>query len=150
MLREKLVTLEDRGNRLQFRIREMPAVQLEAWAMRAALVLANAGSEIPAGDGIESAAKFLTEHGLAALAKIDYDKAKPLLDEMLGCCSRVTDKLEEKVTPETANAYIGDFRTLLKLRMEAFRMNFDFFGGGSQSDTPEKPDTLTLNARSKA
>ena len=149
MLREKLITIDDRDNRLQFRDREKPAVQLEAWTMRAALVLANAGSEIPA-DGIESAAKFLSEHGLAALSRIDYDKAKPLLDEMLGCCYRVMDKVEEKVTPETANAYVGDFRTLLKLRLEAFRVNFGFFGGGGGSVSPEKPNTLKLNAKSKA
>ena len=81
---------------------------------------------------------------------MDYAKAKPLLDEMLSCCSRVVDKMEEKVTPETADAYIEDMSTLFKLRMEALRLNFSFFGHGTPSDTPEKPSTVKLSARSGA
>lgn len=147
MLREKLITIEDRGNALQFRIREMPATQLESWVMRAVLVLAEAGSDIPADAGVEGAAAFLAKHGLTALGKIDFVKAKPLLDEMLGCASRIVDKVEEKVTPESADAYVSDFRTLMKLRMECFKANFDFFSPGSPSSSPETLNTAKVSAR---
>ena len=147
MRNEKTIELEDRGNKLTFKIREMSATQLEDWTMRAVLVLAGAGSDIPAGGGVEGIGKYLAEHGLAAIGNVDYAKAKPLLDEMLGCCYRVIDRMEERVTPETADAYIGDMTTLFKLRMEALKMNFSFFGSGSSSVSPEKGSTVRVSAR---
>ena len=147
MRTEKIIDIEDRGKKLTFKVREMSATQLEDWTMRAVLVLAGAGSDIPASGGVEGIGKYLAEHGLAAIGNVDYAKAKPLLDEMLGCCSRVIDKVEERVTPETADAYIEDMGTLFKLRLEAFKVNFSFFGNGSPSDSPAKPSTVRLNAR---
>ena len=147
MRNEKTIELEDRGNKLTFKIREMSATQLEDWTMRAVLVLAGAGSDIPAGGGVEGIGKYLADHGLAAIGNVDYQKAKPLLDEMLGCCYRVIDKMEERVTPQTAEAYIEDMTTLFKLRLEAFKVNFSFFGNGSQQPTPERASTVRLNAR---
>lgn len=147
MRQEKRITIEDRGTKLEFVVREMSATQLEDWTMRAVLVLAGAGSDIPASGGVEGIGKYLAEHGLAAIGNVNYEKAKPLLDEMLGCCSRVVDRMEEKVTPETADAYISDMSTLFKLRLEAFKVNFSFFGNGSLSGSPEKPSTVKLSAR---
>ena len=147
MRQEKRITIEDRGTKLDFVIREMSATQLEDWTMRACLVLAGAGSDIPAGGGVEGIGKYLAEHGLAAVGNVDYAKAKPLLDEMLGCCSRVVDRMEEKVTPETADAYVSDMSTLFKLRLEAFKLNFSFFGSGGLSGSPESPSTVRLSAR---
>ena len=147
MRQEKRITIEDRGNKLEFVVREMSATQLEDWTMRAVLVLAGAGSDIPANGGVEGIGRYLAEHGLAAIGNVNYEKAKPLLDEMLGCCSRVIDKMEERVTPETADAYIEDMSTLFKLRLEAFKTNFAFFGHGGQSASPEKPSTVRLSAR---
>ena len=147
MRNEKTIELEDRGNKLVFKVREMSATQLEDWTMRAVLVLAGAGSDIPANGGVEGIGTYLAEHGLAAIGAVDYAKAKPLLDEMLGCCSRVVDKMEERVTPETADAYIEDMSTLFKLRLEAFKVNFSFFGNGGQSSSPAKPSTVRVSAR---
>ena len=147
MRKTKEVTITDRGKPLTFKITEMSATQLEDWTMRAVLVLAGAGSDIPAGGGVEGIGKYLAEHGLAAIGAVDYAKAKPLLDEMLGCASRVVDRVEEMVTPETADAYIEDMSTLFKLRMEALKLNFSFFGNGGQSASPEKGSTVKLSAR---
>ena len=147
MRNEKTIELEDRGNKLVFKVKEMSATQLEDWTMRACLVLAGAGSKIPAGGGVEGIGKYIAEHGLACLGEVDYARAKPLLDEMLGCCSRVVDKVEERVTPETADAYIEDMATLFKLRTEALKLNFSFFGSGTPSDSPEKGSTVRLSAR---
>lgn len=147
MRNEKTIEIEDRGNKLVFKVKEMSATQLEDWTMRAVLVLAGAGSDIPAGGGVEGIGKYLAEHGLAAIGNVDYQRAKPLLDEMLGCCYRVIDKMEERVTPQTAEAYIEDMTTLFKLRLEAFKVNFSFFGNGSQPASPERASTVRLNAR---
>ena len=147
MRQEKRITIEDRGTKLDFVIREMSATQLEDWTMRACLVLAGAGSDIPAGGGVEGIGKYLAEHGLVAVGNVDYAKAKPLLDEMLGCCFRVVDRMEEKVTPETADAYVSDMSTLFKLRLEAFKLNFSFFGNGGLSGSLENPSTVRLSAR---
>ena len=147
MRQSKIIDIEDRGKKLTFKVTEMSATQLEDWTMRAVLVLAGAGSDIPANGGVEGIGKYLAEHGLAAIGAVDYAKAKPLLDEMLGCCSRIIDKMEERVTPETADAYIEDMATLFKLRLEAFKTNFAFFGHGGQSASPEKPSTVRLSAR---
>lgn len=147
MRQEKRITIEDRGTKLDFVVREMSATQLEDWTMRAVLVLAGAGSDIPAGGGVEGMGKYLAEHGLAAVGNVDYAKAKPLLDEMLGCCYRVLDRMEEKVTPETADAYVSDMSTLFRLRLEAFKLNFSFFGSGGLSGSPESPSTVRLSAR---
>ena len=147
MRQSKIIDIEDRGKKLTFKVTEMSATQLEDWTMRAVLVLAGAGSDIPANGGVEGIGRYLAEHGLAAIGNVNYEKAKPLLDEMLGCCYRVVDKMEEKVTPETADAYIMDVSTLFKLRLEAFKVNFSFFGSGGQSASPEKQSTVRLNAR---
>ena len=56
MLREKKITIQDRNGELDFKIKEMSAVKLESWVMRAILLLASAGSDIPANKGIEGAA----------------------------------------------------------------------------------------------
>ena len=147
MRTEKTITMEDRGKQLTFKIKEMAATQLEAWTMRAVLVLAAAGSDIPADKGIEGAIAYLVKHGFAALGNVCYEKAKPLLDEMLGCCSIVLDHMEEPVRLETVDNYVENMMTLLRLRAEAFKVNFDFFGRGGKSDSQGDPNTIKLNAR---
>ena len=51
------------------------------------------------------------------------------------------------MTPETADAYIEDMSTLFKLRMEALKLNFSFFGNGGQPTSPEKGSTGKRSAR---
>lgn len=129
MRKETTVTIEDRGRPLTFKIREMPATQLERWIIRAMLLLAGSeGLEGLSGASVENAGKFLSEHGLRALAAVDYDKAEPLLDELLACCARTDAGVEQRCTPDTVDGYIEDVRTLFKLRVEAAKLNFGFFG----------------------
>ena len=135
MRKETTVIIEDRGNPLTFTIREMPATRLERWIIRAMLLLA--GSEGPEGlsGGVENAGKYLSEHGLKALANVEYEKAQPLLDELLACCARTDAGVEQRCTPDSVDGYIEDVRTLFKLRVEAAKLNFGFFGA-SPSDSP--------------
>ena len=132
MRKEETIVLEDDGNKLTFRIRQMSATQLESWIFRAVQVLGNA-LELPEGAGLESIGKVLEKDGMKALAAIDYDKAKPLLDEMLGTASRVLDGVQYPCTLDTIDGDIGNVSTLLRLRMACFRANLGFFGNGAPS-----------------
>ncbi len=61
MRREVTVTLDDRGNELTFRIREMSALQLERWIMRACLVAARGGVKLPDGMDMHAVLNFIRQ-----------------------------------------------------------------------------------------
>lgn len=126
--KEIIVDIQDRDQLLTFKIREMPATRLESWIIRALLLVAGSGAQVPDGSDIKAAGAFLAEKGLIALGNIDFDKARPLLDDLLGCCSRVIERVEERCTPESVDAYILDVKTLFQLRMEAIKLNLGFLG----------------------
>lgn len=124
--KEKIIKIEDRGQELTFKIKEMSAIQLESWIMRVLLLLASAGVEVPDGANLQSVGQYLVKKGPSILGGLDYDKAKPLLDELLACCSRVIDRVEEKCTPESVDGYIQDVKTIFTLRAEAIKLNLGF------------------------
>lgn len=154
MRREKTVIVTDRGRELQFTIREMPATRLESWIVRAGLLLAGAGvasgllekmpeEGLDAGSVLQTASRvFGKGRGadlLAALGRVDYEKAKPLLDELLACCTPAGGV--SPLTPATADGVIEDVRTLFTLRKEALALNFAFFAvagpsGSADGETP--------------
>jgi hypothetical protein len=143
MRKETIVTLQDRDQELTFKIREMSASRLESWIIRALLLVAGSGAQVPDGTDIKAAGAYLAEKGLAALGHIDYEKARPLLDELLACCSRLVERVEERCTPESVDAYILDVTTLFRLRMEAIKLNLGFLRpeAGRLSGSPEKSST---------
>jgi hypothetical protein len=144
--KETIIKIQDRDQELTFKIREMSATQLESWLIRALLLVAGSGAQVPDGSDIKAAGGYLAEKGLAALGAVDFEKAKPLLDEMLGCCSRLVEKVEERCTPESLDAYVQDVGTLFRLRKEAVRLNLGFLGpeGERLSGFLGKPATATL------
>lgn len=149
MRKEKKIAVNDRGRELAFVVREMPATKLEAFIVRAGLLLAASGladgllggGEAEAPDVahvMQMAGRLAERQGadlLRALGSLDYEKARPLLNDLLGCCT-----LEGSVAPlseETADAVIEDVRTLFTLRKEALALNLDFFAAAGQSGSPE-------------
>jgi len=144
MRRERLVTINDRGNELTFKIREMSALQLERWICRAALALADSGAlsaELPGGaagpgEAAEQAVKLLSARGLEALGRLDFERAEPLYNELLQCCSRVEGGAETLCTPDLLEGMVQDVRTLFRLRFEALKLNFDFFTAAAPSASP--------------
>lgn len=138
MRREETIEIEDRGTLLQFKIVEMSATQLESWIFRALLLLASCGVEVPDGSDISAAAKYLQHKGISALGSIDYNKAKPLLEELLQCCYRILpNNATQRVESSTADGYISDVRTLLKLKWEAAKFNLSFFKDGGLFQSPQ-------------
>lgn len=144
MRKEKTIVLTDRDKQLTFKIREMPATRLESWIVRAGLLLASTGmlkglsSGSPdAGEVINAAGRAMAEEGLSALGRIDYEKAAPLLDELLACCCRVDAGIEQQMTPDVADGIIEDVRTLFALRREALALNLGFFAPAGASGSAD-------------
>lgn len=157
MRKEKTVIVNDRGRELTFTIREMPATKLEAWIVRAGLLLAESGlasgllesgdatrvEMMDAGAVLQTAARLVASGSsgggrgwgdlLAALGRVDYEKARPLLDELLSCCTLAGSV--SPLTPDTADGVLEDVRSLFTLRKEALALNFAFFGAAGPSDS---------------
>lgn len=151
MRKEITVTLQDRGESRTFKIREMSATQLESWGVRALLLLSAAidikGLEVGNGmdfDVLNKLSSYLFVNGIERLSHIDYDKAQPLLDELLECCYRVDGGVEQKCTRNTVDGYISDIRTLLRLRGEALKLNFSFLADGASLESPDSNQTLSI------
>lgn len=146
MRKEKTIILDDRGRELTFRVKEMPATKLESWIVRAGLLLASTGllssnATPEVGDVLQTVGKALASNdNLQALARVDIDKAQPLLDDLLGCCTHVASGgIEQRLTPDVVDGIIEDIRTLFALRKEALMLNFGFFASAGQSDTDASP-----------
>ena len=144
MRKEKTVVLDDRGNKLTFKIREMSATDMSFWALRAFKALGAAGVELPDGADIRTALKLISANFQTMCKNIDLGDVRGLLDDLLRMCSRVVGKAEESVTPETVDDYIQDVRTLWALYAEAFKVCTDFFGGEKRSKSQNSP-TIQLH-----
>lgn len=73
-----------------FQITEMSAARGAEWATRVFLAVANTNVDLPPGvigSGMEGVARM----GLRALFSIPYERASPLLAELIGCVRRVED-----------------------------------------------------------
>jgi hypothetical protein len=132
------VAITDRGAELRFRITEMPATRLESWVMRALLLLGPVLGKVDGEDvTLADAGRLLGSKDLwSVLSTIDYDRGKPLLDEMLECCERIDAGVPQRCTSSSVDAYVSDVSTLFKLRMEALKLNLAFFGQGRENPSP--------------
>lgn len=147
MLKNKNVTIDDNGNKLTFVVRQMPALKAWHWCNKVILLLCEAGADIPLENGFTGAVEYIREHGLGVLGRLDYAKAQPLMEELLQQCSRLVDRMETQVTPESCEAYIEDVRTLYLLEKEAFMISLPFFKAGGASTTQDSQNTVKVKAR---
>ena len=139
MRKEKTITLDDRGNKLTFKIREMSATDCEFWILRAIKVLGVAGVKVPGGADLAAAARYLIAHTQEVMSALNVGDVRELLDDLLKTCSRVVGKMEEPCSAETVNEYNEDVRTLWALRMAALEVNFGFFGDANRSESRRSP-----------
>lgn len=132
MRREKTITLRDREQDLTFVIQEMSATQLERWLLRALILLS--GADMSGLNGQEAldfaSGKIASADFLRLFGTMDYAKAEPLLDELLECCTRVVENVQERCTRKTVDNYIQDVATLFALKKEALAMNLAPLGSG--------------------
>jgi hypothetical protein len=152
--RTKTITLDDRGNKRAFRIEEMPATELESWAIQAALAL-SVTLEVKPDDNLfdltvlEDVIRRLFAGGLGRLSLIDYNKVKPLYDKLLLCCYRLDGGVEQRCEPETIDGYIEDVKTLFALRAEALKLNFSFFPNAAPSDSRSSSPIINIPRNSQ-
>lgn len=145
--KEKTITLRDEEQELTFKIKQMSAVALERWLIQVALLLCPTALAASTSSAIKELTSNISKEGfvalLNALSGVEYAKAEPLLNDLLNCCSRVVENVEERCTPQTVDNYIMDVRTLFKLRIEAAKLNLGFMlgEGGLLYASPEKPNT---------
>ena len=129
-----IVTSEGRDKGKHFLITEMPALKAERWAFRAVLCLSHANVDLPDNASTGGMA-VLAEAGMRALNKLDFEEARPLLDEMWSCVQALPDpKNQMVVRPLVMNEMEGDdieeVDTILRLRERIFRLHTDFFFKG--------------------
>jgi hypothetical protein len=128
------ISSEGRDKGKMYLISEMSVTEIEGWAMRVLLALMKSNVELP--DGVmDLGAAGLAEMGLKCLSGLQWDVAKPLLDEMLSCV---------KIIPNPRNANVsrvlredqGDIEelpTLLNLRMEVWKLHTGFLQAAGPS-----------------
>lgn len=151
MLKEKIITLNDNGNTLKFKVRQLPATEQEKLIINLFLLVANKEvGELDADKLRENPQLALNSKVLlSALEKLDYSKIEPISNVLLSCCYRINGNMEEQCTPETVNGYIESFMTLLMLKKAALEVSFDFFGqeGNSQSTDSKAKIVIGKNSR---
>lgn len=139
MRKEKIITLDDRGNKLTFKIREMSATNSEYWILRAIKILGAAGVKLPGGADLSAAARYLLAHSQEVMSALNVADVRELLNDLLKTCSRVVGKVEEPCDAETIGDCVEDVRTLWALRMAALEVNFSFFGEETRSESRRSP-----------
>ena len=140
MRKTKTVTINDeksRDNGKSYLLTEMPVDKAEKWAARALLAILKSGGEVaPGAEGMAGLAGI----GITALARIAWEDAEPLLDEMMGCVKACPSPTITRPLLDGADD-IEEVKTMLSLRKEIFSLHFDFFdlAVDSTSDTKVPP-----------
>lgn len=117
------ITLDDGGNSRTFEIKKMNAFQAERWYLRALGLVGGAISQLEGGNA--SGADVL-----GALGALDFEKAQPLLNELLECCALLDGNFSKAITETSARDLIHSPLTLTRLRVESFKVNFGFLLSG--------------------
>lgn len=127
-LKSKTITIksEGRDSSKTFLLTEMPAMRVEAWAMRAIMALQRSGSELFDEDATQGGVLTLVGAGFKALAGIAWDDAEPLLAEMMTCVRLIPDPAKPEVARPLVETDIEEVGTLLHLRSEVVELHVGF------------------------
>lgn len=145
MRKEEIITINDRGNELTFRIREMPASQLEGWLFRVGTALASTGfaKTEDIADGIDTTkyiANFLVKDGLRFLGNLNYEKVvKPLVDDLYSCVEQKVGEAYLAVTADNIDSKVEDIRSLFAIQKAVITLHLGFFGLGGASASAKSP-----------
>ena len=145
MRKEEIITINDRGNELTFRIREMPATQLEGWLFRVGTALASTGfaKTEDIADGIDTTkyiANLLVKDGLRFLGNLDYEKVvKPLVDDLYSCVEQKVGEAYLAVTADNIDSKVEDIRSLFAIQKAIITLHLGFFGLGGASASAKSP-----------
>ena len=127
MRKVKDVTVPNTKNRDKgkvFRLTEMPASKAEAWAIHTMTLIASTGVNLP-DNIIKYGWAGLAIVGLDALLKVDYHRARPLLDEMMECVQIIPDAARP-IPHAVTDDDIEEVETRLWLRDQVFEIHSGF------------------------
>ena len=125
----------NRDNGKVFLITEMSAHEAERWALRAGFALMNAGADIPEleeGIGMQELAALGLRVLMGALQGVSFEKAEPLLEDMMKCAQSIPDPNKPNVVRPLIESDIEEVSTRLKLRKEIWDLHVGFFIQGGQ------------------
>lgn len=140
MRKEIQIDIKDNDNNLKFKIKQMPATVAERFMTKTLLLLGRTGTLEALGindsktfDRVKNK-EIDIANVLKALSNLDYNEVEPLFNELLQCCTRITDSgAELRCTPDVVDGFIENPITLYKLKLEAGKLNFSFFAKGVNS-----------------
>ena len=129
MRKTRHTQIADGNGDLLFRIKEMSAMDLESWLLRAGkLMEGEKGGKDPF-----LAAGILFEEGPLRLYIADAPTGGVLMEEMLACCSIVDEfKRETPLSRDNVDYFIEDLETLVSLRRKALILNLRFYPSGTR------------------
>ena len=145
MRKEEIITITDRGNDLPFRIREMPATQLEGWLFRVGTALASTGfaKTEHIADGIDTTkyiAYLLVKDGLRFLGNLDYEKTvKPLVEDLYSCVEQKVGEAYLAGTADNIDSKVEDIRSLFAIQKAVITLHLGFFGLGGAAASAKSP-----------
>lgn len=126
-LKTKLVTISEQGRDYgkTFLITELPAVKAEKWALRALLLAAQSGAQVP--DNLQSGIAGLAIIGIqSVIGGLRFADVEPLLDEMMACVQFVPD-LRSNINPRPMiDEDTEEVATRFRLRQEWLDLHVGF------------------------
>jgi hypothetical protein len=120
------VTAANRDQGKTFLITEMSSAQSEEWAARALFTAMNCGVEIP-DELLSSGLAGLAAIGVKSLARVPFDMAKPLFDQMMECVQIIPDRANPEFVRPLIDDDIEEVGTRLMLRKATLDLHMDFF-----------------------
>jgi hypothetical protein len=131
-----------------YRLTEKPASQVEKWAIRAFLALANAGVEFPEELGRLGPAG-LAVLGIKGLQGVRFADAEPLLDEMMECISIQPDRSNPNIIRKPVDTDIEEVKTRLLLRQAIIELHLGFTLADVQSRLTSATTAATPSSNTK-
>lgn len=132
---------DDRDSGKTFVVTEMPATQGQDWALRAFLALARNGVEVP-DEVKEMGMAGMVKYGFDLIAKLPYEDAKTLKDELMDCVTIRPNPSNPTIVRGLIDTDIEEIATRFKLTMEAFRLHVNF-SKVAKNSIPGSSDTAT-------
>ncbi|MFM0507654.1 hypothetical protein [Paraburkholderia sp. RL17-373-BIF-A] len=120
------VTAAGRDKGKAFLITEMSSAQSEEWAARALFTAMNCGVEIP-DELLSSGLAGLAAISIKSLARVPFDMAKPLFDQMMECVQIIPDRANPEFVRPLIDDDIEEVGTRLMLRKATVDLHMDFF-----------------------
>jgi hypothetical protein len=115
-----------------FIITAMSAYDTEIISLKIFFLLMNTGVKLP--DGVEEMGfSEIASLGLDAFSKLEFEKTRPILEEMWDKCLMFKPSEGAPERPLTYDqSDIQEVKTRIKLRMEIIKLHKDFYTAGDQ------------------